>query len=730
MNIWNNFKLGPKMIISFSIIIVLVIAVGLVGLRAFSNSDQSLAVYQKSNSLVTNVLEMRRSEKNYIMRGDAQYIKEVGQYANTLRGSVQSLETSFKNDQTVKIYPEMKNNIDAYEAAFNDYVAKNQDKAAIFLKWKELAENATTQFNKIQGLTIPGDKNFLQCDKVENSFYMMRIRAVYLLKNEGDPEWKDFQSALNTVKQEAQSLTETASGKPELAAAASIIQESVQAYGSYGDVYYKDILAQRNDNNVFVATARKIQGSADQSNQDYGFGGAILISSLAINQMEANQKSATYLILGLSVLTLVWGISIAVLTTRGITKPVNRIKVGLKKIADGDLTYNVNVKSKDEIGEIARSYDEMQKYLNRLVAKIKDNAVHLTSASDQLSTAARQTVQATEQVAISSQQMAKGAQEQANNAQETAKSIEQLSGAINQLSQGAGEQLSSVRKATYSITEVSQTLSQVAGNASQATEGTRQAADVARSGAEKAKLTLSGMDKIKTTSSEVAKEIEQLGARSSEIGKIVAVIDDIAAQTNLLALNAAIEAARAGDQGRGFAVVSDEVRKLAERTSAATKEIADLIASIQNGIEEANRAMAGGSTAVSEGYGLVVESGQALEQILKASINANTLVEQISAKAQQVNASTNELVKVIDSVGSVTEQNTTATEQMTSSAGQVSKAVETVAGIAEENSAATEEVSASAQEMNAQANDIASSSQALKELAASLEKSVDMFKTI
>ncbi len=172
-------------------------------------------------------------------------------------------------------------------------------------------------------------------------------------------------------------------------------------------------------------------------------------------------------------------------------------------------------------------------------------------------------------------------------------------------------------------------MSLVTDNASQAAQGAKQAAEAASDGADRARQTLSGMDKIKASTTEVTLKIEELGARSAEIGKIVAVIDDIAAQTNLLALNAAIEAARAGEQGRGFAVVSDEVRKLAERTGAATKEIADLIGNVQRGVNEATAVMSGGNAVVAEGYNLARQAGEALEQILNVSAEVNTQVEQI-----------------------------------------------------------------------------------------------------
>jgi len=425
---------------------------------------------------------------------------------------------------------------------------------------------------------------------------------------------------------------------------------------------------------------------------------------------------------------LIGGILIALLLTSNIIKPIKKVKDSLEKMSQGDLTQKVDVKSRDEVGEMAAAYNKTQGYLNELVAQLKESATQLTSASDQLSTAAKQSSESTQQVATSAQQMAKGAQEQSNNAQETSRSISQLSEAINQMAKGAQEQSGGVQEAIASINEVARTMSEVAGNAGQAAKHAKQAADSAGSGSQQSRQTLAGMEKIKVSTAEVSRKIEELGSRSSEIGKIVAVIDDIAAQTNLLALNAAIEAARAGEQGRGFAVVSDEVRKLAERSATATKEIADLIGSIQKGVKEATEVMNVGNTAVTEGYDLAVKAGQSLDEILKAASEVNHQVEAISHKAQQVNDSTNALVKVIDSVGSITEENTAATEQMTANAQQVSKSVETVAGIAEENSAATEEVSASAEEMSAQVEEIVASAQTLKDMAVSLEKAVAMFK--
>ncbi len=165
-------------------------------------------------------------------------------------------------------------------------------------------------------------------------------------------------------------------------------------------------------------------------------------------------------------------------------------------------------------------------------------------------------------------------------------------------------------------------------------EGARQATETAQNGAAMVQRTIDGIGRIKNAVETASGEITKLGERSAEIGKIIAVIDDIAAQTNLLALNAAIEAARAGEQGRGFAVVADEVRNLAERVASATKEIADLIGGVQAGVDGSVKAMEDGSKETEEGTQLAAQAGESLQQILDAVAGVNTQIEQIASGSE------------------------------------------------------------------------------------------------
>ena len=194
---------------------------------------------------------------------------------------------------------------------------------------------------------------------------------------------------------------------------------------------------------------------------------------------------------------------------------------------------------------------------------------------------------------------------------------------------------------------------QMSESAQQGAEGARQASETAQNGADMVQKTIEGISRIRAAVETASGEITKLGERSAEIGKIISVIDDIAAQTNLLALNAAIEAARAGEQGRGFAVVADEVRNLAERVASATKEIADLIGGVQECVEGSVKAMEDGSKETEEGTQLAADAGEALKGILSVVEQMNGQIGQIAAGSDELKASGTEMIEVIGKVRDV-----------------------------------------------------------------------------
>jgi len=309
-------------------------------------------------------------------------------------------------------------------------------------------------------------------------------------------------------------------------------------------------------------------------------------------------------------------------------KPIVEI---VERLANGDFTEELELKNDDVLYELGLKINKMIRELRSVLENVKE--------------AIQSTASAAEQISSSSEEMAAGAQEQNIQVSEVSRSIEHMTRAIIEMSKN--------------ITEVAQ-MSQKSSQA-------------AKQGAEKTNETKAGMNKIVQASQETAEIIASLTNKTDQIGEITKVIDDIANQTNLLALNAAIEAARAGEQGRGFAVVADEVRKLAERTTKATKEIAETIKSIQLEVKEADKSMANAKSSVYDGMKLTEEIDMTLQEIYKSAKSVSDLIDNIVAASQEQSISADEISKNIENIASVTEQSTTSTGQIASAANNLAR---------------------------------------------------------
>jgi methyl-accepting chemotaxis protein len=251
----------------------------------------------------------------------------------------------------------------------------------------------------------------------------------------------------------------------------------------------------------------------------------------------------------------------------------------------------------------------------------------------------------------------------ASTATHVASASEEISASATLQAQSSETQKDQTTQVATSMQEMSSTVTQVSDNCNKAAHAARQAAETARQGGSIVDDTLTKMQLIADSVAATAKTVEGLGKSSDQIGHIIAVIDDIADQTNLLALNAAIEAARAGEQGRGFAVVADEVRKLAERTSAATKEIAQMVKSIQDETAAAVTAMEAGTKQAEGGVSSTAKAGDSLKAIIQMSEQVGGMITEIATAATEQSATSEQINNNIEQISKLVKESALGAQQ-------------------------------------------------------------------
>jgi methyl-accepting chemotaxis protein len=453
------------------------------------------------------------------------------------------------------------------------------------------------------------------------------------------------------------------------------------------------------------------------------------------DEAASNWTIAIALLGTLAALTL--GALIAFRTAQSITEPLaSLIKVTKQIGTAGDLDHELDVTRTDEIGELSRTFNGMVSYLKEMASVSEAIAggnlsvdVKVRSKSDTLGNAfvrmvdglrnlVRSVRDAASQVASASSQVAGASDDSAKVSLQTASAIDEVTSTMHEMSvnvqnmvKNTQTQASSVSETSASIDQMVASIQRVADTAKVLLDISNRSREEVQSGISTMEKATDGLNKINNTIRSSGEIIDVLGQRADDIGKIIEVIDDLAEQTNLLALNAAIEAARAGEHGLGFAVVADEVRKLAEKSAQSTKEISELIQSIQKEARKAVENMDRSTGIVNDGLGLGQELNAALRKISNVVTEVYKFAQEIGAATNEQSHGSSQIARATTRLNEITHEINSAVEEQASGAQAVVKAMERMRELVQQTTSGSTELAASAEQMSKMSRELLDSMQ-------------------
>jgi methyl-accepting chemotaxis protein len=642
---WKDLKIAQKLYIGFGSVLLLTLLTGYAGYNGLNTFSASVTNSDDAGQLAKWIKDVAVARRDFYLTNDEKYIETlkstVAEMTKTMDGMKTRLETQGEKDAVEKVNRLLNGDYMRVLTAQIDNV-RAQTKAKEDM---ELAENAARDL--IRGNA--GLNRFLA------DLQDCRVPAkTYLLAKNDD------QTAAVKVADRMNNLIQ------EVGSSSNSLQMALTAFkDNFGTVVKLRVAAIPLAQEIAPLAAGLVKGCDDIRETQ---------------QQNAQQSKNTAVTLSLIFVfgALAIGTFVAFFISRAIANPIKAIARVADDVSVGDIQHEIHFESKDEIGVLAESFRRLIDYMKSLAGAaeriaandltvtveaksekdvlgnaFKTMTANLTTMIRQLTDNSTQLVSAATEIASTSEQMARGSQEQTGQTSQVSSAVEEMTATIVESSKNAGE---------------------AAGQA-------KEAANAARAGNQVVTQTIEGMNRIAQVVQESAKTVQELAKSSDKIGEIIGVIDDIADQTNLLALNAAIEAARAGEQGRGFAVVADEVRKLAERTGKATKEITDMIKGIQNDTKGAVAGMEQGINEVQQGRELADKAGESLTAIATYSQKVMDMIQQIATAAEEQSAASEQIARSVEGIARVTKENAAGVEQSAAAAEELNRQAEGMRGM-------------------------------------------------
>jgi len=625
MNSWfGNISVNLKLGLGFGLVLVLTSILALTGWTSLGSLIDRSNWMSDITQLNASLTKLRIVRLQYMLaNGDESVAQNVQTSLDAFAAQQQKLLDTFKSPENRKLLNDQKAVITAYQQSLNKMREAYRNGNAARQVMGDKADIANAQIDALDSSVqqVPDSpERFTQYQAVTHAkqeFQLARYEVRGYTGNvNADTEARaaaQIEKAINGLK----GLGVVFGSSQQ--AALSALESALGAYRSAVQNYK-------------AANANIVSARAEMTTQ-----GADIVTisdklyDIQLERRDAESAQARSLQLISTLLALLVGIIAALVITRQITRPIQETLAVVERIASGDLSHNIQVTRRDELGVLQQGIQRMGTTLRELISGIRDGVTQIANAAEELSAVTEQT------------------------------------------SAGVNSQKIETDQVATAMHEMTATVQEVARNAEQASRAAADADGQARAGD---KVVAEAIAQIERLAAEVARSTDamtHLQQESNKIGSVMDVIKAVAEQTNLLALNAAIEAARAGEAGRGFAVVADEVRGLAQRTQKSTEEIEGLVAGLQNGTQQVAAVMNNSRSLTDSSVELTRKAGVSLENITRTVSNIQSMNQQIAAAAEEQSAVAEEISRSIINVRDVSEQTATASDETAKSSVELAR---------------------------------------------------------
>ena len=614
-NISVNRKLGT----GFGLVLlltVLITATGWTGLGSVIERGDKLGYISSLNELTK---DLRIARLNYEMTRGEHGPAEVSGLLKQLDEGLQKARTQLEQPESISMIDQQLAAVAEYKAAFTDMARATDSREAARSKLGATADNAVARVAEVEKSLLQGDSVAQFNSVIDLSKLIQQARFQvrgYTYSGKVEAE----RPALDAIDNALNNLVSLPAKLPE-----QHIANLQQATDSLKG--YRAAVSEFRDSQVASAVALKRM--ADQGSRLMELSTQLTSAQTDKRDSDAAQAKSTLAIVTL--LALVFGVIAAWSITRQIVVPLQQTLKVVERVASGDLSENLDVQRRDELGQLQSAMQRMTLNLRELIGGISDGVTQIASAAEELSAVTEQT------------------------------------------SAGVNNQKVETDQVATAMNEMAATVQEVARNAEEASEAAVAADQQAREGDRVVNEAIAQIERLASEVGNSTDAMSHLKQESDKIGSVLDVIKSVAQQTNLLALNAAIEAARAGEAGRGFAVVADEVRSLAQRTQKSTEEIEELIVGLQSGTQQVASIMDNSRSLTDSSVELTRRAGSSLENITRTVSAIQAMNQQIAAAAEQQSAVAEEINRSVLNVRDVSEQTSAASEETAASSVELAR---------------------------------------------------------